>query len=39
MSRVAMMGRHLIASGDHHIQVVDLSAWTRPLAPSPASAW
>jgi len=39
MSRVAVMGRHLIASGNHHIQVVDLSDWTPPLAHSPASAW
>jgi hypothetical protein len=39
MSRVAMMGRHLVASGDHHIQVVDLSAWTPPFAHPPASAW
>ena len=39
MSRVAMMGRHLIASGDHQIQVVDLSAWNPTFAHSPASAW
>ena len=38
MSRVAIMGRHLIATGSHHIQAIDLSAWMPAFAGPPASA-
>lgn len=38
MSRLAIMGRHLIATGPHHIQAIDLSAWVPPRPGPPASA-